>query len=347
MKLPLLYIAFTPIAMVIVGAIPLIIYGIKAIAERRRNKKIEQKRYNSLAVYIERSNGRHNGYNYVDLGLPSHTLWATCNVGARNPGEPGFFFRWGSTHTQNMNKRMLIIPRLDPQHDAATVNWGSPWRTPSNKEVEELINSCKFLAARYNNIQGVMAIGPNQNTLFLPFTGIIYDWDNKRDFKDYGEYWTSEEVSGSEIQNNYSDYEIGSLAYSFGFKYNAEIEGPRILFKNHRITVRPVFSVMRTGMMAGGQMESAVSQISVNPPSKNPIHETPPPLPTENVQYYVVVNRAQHGPYDINFVTKAIQNGKITKDQLVWKEGMANWAKAATFAEFSSLFNTLPPIPTL
>ena len=36
-------------------------------------------------------------HEYVDLGLPSGTLWATCNVGANSPEEFGYFFAWGET----------------------------------------------------------------------------------------------------------------------------------------------------------------------------------------------------------------------------------------------------------
>ena len=42
-------------------------------------------------------NINNNGYDYVDLGLPSGTLWATCNVGASKPSELGLYFQWGDT----------------------------------------------------------------------------------------------------------------------------------------------------------------------------------------------------------------------------------------------------------
>jgi hypothetical protein len=40
------------------------------------------------------------GHDYVDLGLPSGTLWATCNIGAENPWQPGDYFAWGETSTK-------------------------------------------------------------------------------------------------------------------------------------------------------------------------------------------------------------------------------------------------------
>ena len=39
----------------------------------------------------------HNGHEFVDLGLPSGLLWATCNVGASSPEQAGLYFAWGET----------------------------------------------------------------------------------------------------------------------------------------------------------------------------------------------------------------------------------------------------------
>ena len=38
---------------------------------------------------------KHNGFEYVDLSLPSGTKWATCNVGAKNETDFGLYFSWG------------------------------------------------------------------------------------------------------------------------------------------------------------------------------------------------------------------------------------------------------------
>lgn len=100
---------------------------------------------------------------------------------------------------------------------------------------------------------------------------------------------------------------------------------------------------MGAGMAAGGQMASVASHMNINPAPT-----APPPVPSANVQYYVVVNGAQQGPYDINNLATAIQSGNVTKDQLVWKAGMANWAPASTLPELASYFNnTPPPVPPL
>ena len=48
------------------------------------------------------ASGSANGHDYVDLGLPSGALWATCNVGASTPQEPGALFAWGETETKEV-----------------------------------------------------------------------------------------------------------------------------------------------------------------------------------------------------------------------------------------------------
>lgn len=98
---------------------------------------------------------------------------------------------------------------------------------------------------------------------------------------------------------------------------------------------------MGAGMAAGNQMSSVASQMNTNPASTN----VPPPLPTFNMQYYLAINGIQKGPYNIETIVSAIQDGRITKDHLVWKAGMSNWAKLASLAEFSPYFNVPPPIP--
>lgn len=229
----ILGIAFTPIAMVVTSLIGLIIYGIKALIDRKEEKKSKQKRFNALPEYRAFSSGQYNWHDFVDLGLPSGTKWATCNVGAPSSNEPGFYFTWGSTVAAN-NSIIYSIPRLDPLHDAATAHFGGMWRTPTKAEMEELVRFCKFIRARYYGKEGIMAIGPNNNTLFFPFTGMIYKDDSKPTGYEYGmNLWSSGECISSE------GYPAAfTLDLSFG-----EAKVTNSMYKNHRIPVRPVFSI--------------------------------------------------------------------------------------------------------
>lgn len=71
---------------------------------------------------------------------------------------------------------------------------------------------------------------------------------------------------------------------------------------------------------------------------------TPPPLP--KVQYHVAVNGQATGPYDLSALAQLITSGVLTKDTLVWKNGMGNWDKAENQPDINALFaNSMPPIP--
>ena len=70
----------------------------------------------------------------------------------------------------------------------------------------------------------------------------------------------------------------------------------------------------------------------------------PPPIPA--VAYHVAVNGQAIGPFDISVLTHMAAAGQLTADSLVWKNGMAQWAKAGTVDELKNLFaNAMPPIP--
>lgn len=70
----------------------------------------------------------------------------------------------------------------------------------------------------------------------------------------------------------------------------------------------------------------------------------PPPIPT--VAYHVAVNGQATGPFDISALAQMATAGQLTADSLVWKTGMAQWAKAGTVAELKNLLaNAMPPIP--
>lgn len=69
----------------------------------------------------------------------------------------------------------------------------------------------------------------------------------------------------------------------------------------------------------------------------------PPPLPT--TVYHVAVNGQATGPFALSTLAQMAANGQLTGDSLVWKNGMAQWEKAASVDELKGLFSTMPPIP--
>ena len=120
-----------------------------------------------------------NGHEYVDLGLPSGLLWATCNVGANSPEAYGDYFAWGETETKSeyteensvtYGRQMNDISG-NAQFDAATANWGDGWRMPTKAEMQELLEKCTFEWTAENGVYGQNVTGPNGNSIFLPASG--------------------------------------------------------------------------------------------------------------------------------------------------------------------------------
>ena len=99
---------------------------------------------------------------------------------------------------------------------------------------------------------------------------------------------------------------------------------------------------MMAGMMMGGAMGQQMAGMMNNmgQTMQNAMN-TPPPIPT--VQYYVSHNGQQIGPFTIPQLTQLVQNGQLTQQSFVWKQGMANWEQAGSVAELASLF--APPMP--
>jgi membrane protease subunit (stomatin/prohibitin family) len=68
-----------------------------------------------------------------------------------------------------------------------------------------------------------------------------------------------------------------------------------------------------------------------------------PPLPNAGVQFFVAVNGQQQGPYTLSTLQQMSQQGSLTRDSLVWRQGLSAWIKAGEASELSSLFGAAPP----
>ena len=154
-----------------------------------------------------------DGHEYVDLGLPSGTLWATCNVGADSPEEYGDYFAWGETEPKydydwstykwcNGSENTLTKyctdssfgtvdnkTELEPEDDAAYVNWGLSWRIPTVEQIQELYDNCTSQWTTRNGVNGRLVTGPNGKTLFLPAAGVRRN-DSLDYAGSYGYYWS-------------------------------------------------------------------------------------------------------------------------------------------------------------
>lgn len=137
-------------------------------------------------------------HSYVDLGLPSGLLWATCNVGAEAPEECGTSFAWGETYSKSefewknykfckdpllskkkltkycswqdiaykkKTDRLTVLQKVD---DAAADNWGDGWRMPTKKEWKELVENTVQERTTVNGVHGFRFKAPNGKSIFLP-----------------------------------------------------------------------------------------------------------------------------------------------------------------------------------
>lgn len=151
----------------------------------------------------------------VDLGLPSGTKWADRNVGAIKPEGPGYYFAWGETSPKDsysednsvaygvsysdLQSKGIIDSNgnLTATYDAATANWSSKWRMPTQKEIDELCNNCIWIWTSKNDVYGHVVTGPNGNSIFLPAAGFRYyvmgldDYTQQAQAGSDGYYWSS------------------------------------------------------------------------------------------------------------------------------------------------------------
>lgn len=164
--------------------------------------------------------------DWVDLGLPSGTLWATRNVGASSPEDYGDYFAWGETEpkdyydwstyklcngsdetmTKYCTKSIYgnygyvdYKTELDSEDDAAYFNWGPSWRMPSMTQLAELMNNCYWQWTQRNGVNGQLVTGPNGNTMFLPAAGSCW-YNTVYNVGSSGEYWSR--TLNSDYPNN-------------------------------------------------------------------------------------------------------------------------------------------------
>ena len=198
---------------------------------------------NTIKIFrpVEVTVGGGDEHAYVDLGLPSGLLWATCNVGANAPEEYGNYFAWGETTPKNYydwdtyqhyNGSNLTkytgsdgLTTLEPSDDAATANWGNGWRMPTKAEFEELYNNTTVTWTQQNGVNGCLFTAANGNSLFLPAAG---RWGDELYFAgDWGIYWSSSLSTG--YPDAACDFFFYSGYYSVGSNY-----------RDYGLTVRPV-----------------------------------------------------------------------------------------------------------
>lgn len=179
----------------------------------------------------------HNGHEAIDLGLS--VKWATMNIGATTPEGYGDYFAWGETRakttynwetyrwcngsdktltkycTSSTNGTVDNKSTLDPEDDAAHVNWGGSWRIPTYEELRELRNNCTWTWTTQNGVNGYEVTSKtNGNSIFLPAAGYIGN-SGLSNAGSLGEYWSSLVNKGFLSFAEYLQYNSKSVDMDF------------------------------------------------------------------------------------------------------------------------------------
>ena len=189
--------------------------------------------------------------DYVDLGLPSGTLWATVNIGAGSPEEYGDYFAWGETETKTTfgwgNYRHYNYdtgvytkysgsdyPILLAEDDAACYNWGGDCRMPTAEDWEELMNNCSLVQTKLGGVDGWQITG-NGNSIFLPLGG-YHEGSSIGSNGTQGFYWSSSlytAVASATIMNlTLNNLRMSDLARYMGALVRP-VKGGRAIINGH------------------------------------------------------------------------------------------------------------------
>ena len=195
----------------------------------------------------------NNGYDYVDLGLPSGTKWATTNVGARKPSDAGLYFQWGDTlgYTKEQvgkdkqfnwdnckwypgrtfTKYNTTSATLELEDDAAHVNMGGDWHIPTPGQINELLNNTTNTWTTQDGVNGRLFTSKKDGTksIFIPAAGGAWD-GSVQSSGDFGDVWSSMLNTDYVYRGQYLFFNSGG-AYLFnyyryyGFSVRGVIDG--------------------------------------------------------------------------------------------------------------------------
>lgn len=146
-------------------------------------------------------------HEYVDLGLPSGTKWATHNLDMSRPNKEtasvedyGSYCNWADPTGENVYKDENTLPSANPpvsicnsDYDIAHVQWGKEWSLPTKEMQYELRTKCTWEYVEINGVKCGKAIGPNGNYIILPLGGCWLGHNTAvTDAGKSGYYWTGE-----------------------------------------------------------------------------------------------------------------------------------------------------------
>lgn len=163
---------------------------------------------------------------FVDLGLPSKTMWAKNNLGATDSNPVGWYLSWGESNPKknyaqdtykywNKSEKYTKycfdsaygvvdnLRRLEPIDDAAYINLGENWHLPTLEQTQELISNCTCKPVTENGINGYQFTASNGNSIFFPAGGVMITINNF--FNTDCVYLTSDIFDASNGHPNFAD----------------------------------------------------------------------------------------------------------------------------------------------
>ena len=194
--------------------------AVRSNAEKARLDSIQKAKSDSInnqppppASFKQCPDGNHP--HQIDLGLPSGTKWACCNVGARTPEGDGGIYAWGETSEKSSQfmdnykyfkgwkedededecDRTPIFRNIGKsisgtKYDVAFVKWGGSWRMPTLNQIKELFNNCTSKETTVKGVSGLKFTSKsNGGSIFLPAaettggsdSGFGYYWSGTQD----------------------------------------------------------------------------------------------------------------------------------------------------------------------
>ena len=203
----------------------------------RPNKKFEKGKAYSYDLKQEEA--------YVDLGLPSGNLWATCNIGATKPEEYGTYYPWGdSTPIEDYgtgNGAFAAMGSLvfdgygrwtdysgSPKFDTSVLVLKDGSVTPNDEDWDELFSKCDIASTTVNGINGLSVKGTNGKSIFIPKAGYYSPkYGNMYSVGEEGYYWTS--MFWPNVYRNWKDNK-GAVTYFYNDTYSDIQYNPQLYY---------------------------------------------------------------------------------------------------------------------
>ena len=194
---------------------------------------------------------KNNGREFVDLGLPSGTLWSTCNVGASNPSDFGLYFQWGDVQgytaeqvgngdgqkkfssdfsdykwylsgddfdSDNFTKYKTEGVTLDLEDDAANHYMGGSWHIPSSEQIQELIDNTTSNWIKLDDVNGRLFTSKNGKSIFIPAAGCALR-GSLRGGGSEADVWSSMLGTSDVNYGQYLGFYSGNIGLDYYYRY--------------------------------------------------------------------------------------------------------------------------------